>query len=116
QLEDLFSQLGNYKKVEIPSNLAAQLRPYQERGFSWLVQNIETHFGSILADDMGLGKTLQVIATILYFKNTGFLANDRVLIVAPTTLLSNWQREIKRFAPDLKILVYHGQNRELKGD
>ncbi|OJW72146.1 MAG: helicase SNF2 [Candidatus Amoebophilus sp. 36-38] len=116
QLERLFSQLGNYTKVSVPHNLIAQLRPYQERGFSWLVQNIETNFGSILADDMGLGKTLQVIATILYFKNVGFLANNGVLIVAPTTLLSNWQREVERFAPDLKLLVYHGQKRELNRD
>ena len=71
---------------------------------------------SILTDDMGLGKTLQVIAAILYCKNAGFLTKDRVLIIAPTSLLSNWQREIERFAPDLNLLVYHGQNRELVGD
>ena len=116
QLAALFSQLGNYRQVSVPQNLIAQLRPYQERGFSWLVQNIEINFGSILADDMGLGKTLQVIAAILYCKNAGFLTKDRVLIIAPTSLLSNWQREIERFAPDLNLLVYHGQNRELVGD
>ena len=116
QLAALFSQLGNYQQVSVLQNLTAQLRPYQECGFSWLVQNIETNFGSILADDMGLGKTLQVIAAILYCKNAEFLIKDRVLIIAPTSLLSNWKQEIERFAPDLNLLVYHGQNRELVGD
>ena len=77
QLAALFSQLGNYRQVSVPQNLIAQLRPYQERGFSWLVQNIEINFGSILADDMGLGKTLQVIAAILYCKNAGFFVSSR---------------------------------------
>lgn len=116
QLRHLFDQLGNYTKATVPPNLIAQLRPYQERGFSWLVQNIEKKFGSILADDMGLGKTLQIIATILYFKNAGFLAEERVLVVAPTGLLSNWKREVERFAPDLRLFIYHGQNRDFQGE
>lgn len=116
QLTDLFNKLNAYKPVMAPSNLSAQLRPYQERGFSWLMQNIEAGFGSIIADDMGLGKTLQVIAAVLYCKNMGFLDRDRVLVVAPTSILSNWQREVERFAPDLKLLIYHGQNRELVSD
>ena len=111
QLTSLFKKLNTYTPVTTPNNLTAQLRPYQERGFSWLVQNIESGFGSIIADDMGLGKTIQVIAAILYCKNTGFLNRDRVLIVAPTSILSNWQREMERFAPELKLFIYHGQNR-----
>ncbi|MDR3131602.1 MAG: DEAD/DEAH box helicase [Rickettsiales bacterium] len=113
QIKDLFDKFNTYTPVDVPSNLTAQLRPYQERGFSWLVQNIEIGFGSIIADDMGLGKTLQVIAAILYCKNAGLLDKDKVLIVAPTSILSNWQREIERFAPELKFIIYHGQNREL---
>ncbi len=116
QLTSLFNKLNTYTPVTTPNNLIAQLRPYQERGFSWLVQNIENGFGSIIADDMGLGKTLQVIAAILCCKNTGFLDRDRVLVVAPTSILSNWQREMERFAPELKLFVYHGQNRELASD
>lgn len=112
-LTELFKQLEKYDPISIPKNLRAQLRSYQERGFNWLVQNIETGFGSILADDMGLGKTLQVITTILHIKNQGYLDNHRVLIIAPTSLLSNWQKEIERFAPDLNLLIYHGQNRDL---
>ncbi|WCR53532.1 MAG: hypothetical protein PG981_000554 [Wolbachia endosymbiont of Ctenocephalides orientis wCori] len=57
QLTDLFNKFNTYKPVMVPSNLAAQLRPYQEWEFSWLMQNIEAGFGSIIADDMGLGKT-----------------------------------------------------------
>ncbi|MBR9984171.1 MAG: DEAD/DEAH box helicase [Wolbachia endosymbiont of Homalodisca vitripennis] len=116
QIKSLFEKLNTYVPVDVPSNLTAQLRPYQKRGFSWLVQNIETGFGSIIADDMGLGKTLQVIAAILYCKNAGFLDEDKVLVVAPTSILSNWQREMERFAPELKLFIYHGQNRELAND
>ena len=115
-LESLFKNLSKIKPVKVPKNLKADLRPYQERGFSWLVQNIETRFGSILADDMGLGKTLQVIGTILHYKNLGNLKKERVLIVAPTSLLSNWHREIERFAPELTTFIYHGQNRNLIQD
>ncbi|MEK7339319.1 MAG: DEAD/DEAH box helicase, partial [Verrucomicrobiota bacterium] len=114
QFNTLFHQLEKSDPISIPKNLNAQLRPYQERGFNWLLQNIEIGFGSILADDMGLGKTLQVIATILHLKNKGFFnMGQRVLVVVPTGLLSNWQKEIKIFAPDLNLWVYHGQNREL---
>ncbi len=111
-LDKLFSKFDNYQPVTVPLNINAVLRPYQERGFSWLVQNIETGFGSILADDMGLGKTLQVIAAILHCKNTGSLTQDKVLIVVPTSLLTNWQKEIERFAPELNICIYHGQDRK----
>lgn len=113
-LNALVHQLEKYDPVSTPKNLYAQLRPYQERGFNWLFQNIKIGFGSILADDMGLGKTLQVIATILHLKNEGFFdRGQRVLVVTPTSLLSNWQKEIKKFAPDLNLWIYHGQNRDL---
>ena len=113
-IKQCFNNLANYQPITIPKNLHATLRPYQERGLSWLVQNIEMGFGSILADDMGLGKTLQVIAAILHLKNSGKLIQQKILVVAPTTLLSNWYREIVRFAPDLKPIIYHGYNRTLE--
>jgi SNF2 family DNA or RNA helicase/uncharacterized Zn finger protein len=111
QIEALFNKLSNYKAVPIPKNLKASLRPYQERGFSWLVQNLDFGFGSIIADDMGLGKTLQIIAALLHCKNQGLLKDEKALIVAPTSLLTNWKKEVERFAPDLKLGVFHGQGR-----
>jgi SNF2 family DNA or RNA helicase len=77
------------------------------------MQNIKLGFGSILADDMGLGKTLQVVAVILALKNDGVFNNgQKVLIIAPTSLLSNWQKEFEKFAPSVRLFVYHGQNRK----
>lgn len=113
-LKKLTQSFNKYQQLPIPNNLKACLRPYQERGFNWLVQNIHSSFGSILADDMGLGKTIQVIAVILYLKNNGFLEmGHRVLIVAPTGLLSNWDKEFRKFAPDITTCLYHGNKREL---
>ena len=114
--EKISEQLLTYEPVPIPSGLQAVLRPYQERGFHWLTQNIMTGFGSILADDMGLGKTLQVLATILHFKNQGALSSEKVLIIAPTSLLSNWQKEAGRFTPDLKMTIHHGNDRLIAMD
>ena len=117
--KELMETLTNIKekgKLEIPKELTANLRKYQVTGFSWLVQNIKTGFGSILADDMGLGKTLQVLTTILYLKNEGLLKKGKVLIIAPTSLLTNWQEEIKKFTPTLTSYIYHGQNRKFPED
>jgi len=94
-----------------PKNLKATLRPYQERGFQWLYNNSKVGFGSIIADDMGLGKTLQVITLLLQFKAEGRLTKKKGLIVVPTTLLTNWQKEIEKFAPDLSTHIYHGAKR-----
>ncbi|MDR1236334.1 MAG: DEAD/DEAH box helicase family protein [Holosporaceae bacterium] len=115
QLTEMFKEIKQYKPKSVPQNLKVQLRPYQERGYSWLVQNIDTGFGSILADDMGLGKTLQVISAILHLKNEGYLAEEKVLVIVPTSLLTNWQHEISKFAPDLHTVIYHGNKRDLKG-
>ncbi len=94
-----------------PENLKATLRPYQERGFQWLYNNSKVGFGSIIADDMGLGKTIQVITLLLQFKAEGRLNKKKALIVVPTTLLTNWQKEIEKFAPDLNTHIYHGAKR-----
>jgi SNF2 family DNA or RNA helicase/uncharacterized Zn finger protein len=102
------------KKIPIPKELNATLRPYQQRGFHWLYNNAVIGFGSILADDMGLGKTIQVITLLLQFKRENRLKKHKALIVVPTTLISNWQKEIEQFAPGLTIHVYHGQTREFK--
>jgi SNF2 family DNA or RNA helicase len=96
--------------VTQPDRLCADLRPYQREGVAWL-QHLRAHeAGGILADDMGLGKTLQTIAHILIEKEQGRL--DRpAMIVTLTSLVGNWQRELKRFAPTLRVVVYHGPDR-----
>lgn len=97
-------------QVPAPEELRATLRPYQQEGLNWL-QNLRAHgAGGILADDMGLGKTLQTIAHIVTEKVAGRLRHP-VLVVAPTSLVGNWKRELDRFAPHLQVLVLHGPKR-----
>ena len=103
-------------EVTLPGHLQAVLRPYQERGYHWLYRNLRAGFGSVIADDMGLGKTLQVITTLLKMKQDGELQQDKALVVVPTSLLSNWQHELARFAPDLTVEIYHGSQRELAAE
>ncbi len=94
------------KKYEIPKTMVGILRPYQRIGFNWL-KNLENYgFGGILADDMGLGKTIQIITLLLdeKLKNT----NSTSIVVCPSSLYINWQKEINRFAPEIKILVVSG--------
>ncbi len=95
--------------IALPEGLNATLRPYQVRGFEWLMRNSRINVGSILADDMGLGKTLQVITTLLKLKQDGTLTHERpALIVVPTSLVTNWQREVAHFAPDLSVHAFYG--------
>jgi uncharacterized membrane protein YfbV (UPF0208 family) len=93
-----------------PTGLQAELRSYQQRGLAWLQFLREFGFGGILADDMGLGKTVQALAHLLYEQEAGRLERP-VLVVAPTSVLGNWQREAERFAPQLRVLVSHGAQR-----
>jgi SNF2 family DNA or RNA helicase/uncharacterized Zn finger protein len=102
--------------VESPEQLKSILRPYQETGFQWLVKNGRLGFGSLLADDMGLGKTVQVLTALLTFKIQGLLAAHKALVVVPTTLITNWVKEIEMFTPDLIPFIYHGQNRQFDPD
>ena len=97
-------------EAAVPETLQATLRPYQLKGFQWLYSTIKSGFGCLLGDDMGLGKTLQVITLILKLKEQGF-THDGVLIAAPASLLSNWEHEIGKFAPDLSCKILHGQGR-----
>lgn len=76
-------------------------------------ENLRLGIGALIADDMGLGKTLQVIATLLQLKNDGELTKAKALVVVPTTLMTNWQREIAKFAPSLSVGIYHGTSRVL---
>src|SRR5205085_3511469 len=85
-----------------------QLRHYQETGLGWLVRMRGLGLGACLADDMGLGKTVQLIAYLLD-RSDG--PDAPALIVCPTSVLGNWQREVHRFAPDLTTHVHHGPDR-----
>jgi SNF2-related domain/Helicase conserved C-terminal domain/SWIM zinc finger len=85
-----------------PATLAARLRPYQLEGFGWLAFLWQFRLGGILADDMGLGKTLQSLALICHVKQTDPVLPP-FLIVAPTSVVSNWTAESARFAPGLKV-------------
>jgi SNF2 family DNA or RNA helicase len=91
----------------LPPNLDNIMRNYQKEGFKWLKNLSHYGFGGILADEMGLGKTLQTIAFIAAEK-----ADKPSLIVAPTTLIYNWLREVEKFAPQLKALVIAGSPQE----
>ena len=102
--------LDSLPVVNAPGSLQATLRPYQQQGLNWLQFLRTHHLAGILADDMGLGKTLQTLAHILTEKEAGRLTHP-ALIVAPVTLLSNWQREAARFCPSLHTHIHHGLTR-----
>jgi superfamily II DNA or RNA helicase len=96
--------------VQPPTGLRASLRPYQQEGLSWLQFLREFGLHGVLADDMGLGKTVQTLAHLLLEKETGRM--DRpCLILAPTSVLRNWAREAAKFAPLLRVLLLHGEER-----
>ena len=90
-----------------PAPLDTMLRPYQMRGFMWMQALDRLHMGGVLADDMGLGKTLQVIALLLWAKRRGGDARPSI-VVAPTSLVYNWMSEIRRFAPELRVIASEG--------
>jgi uncharacterized Zn finger protein/superfamily II DNA or RNA helicase len=110
--EKIIEKLFEEKSFALPADLRASLRSYQERGFNWICSLLRAGFGCILADDMGLGKTIQAIAVLLRLKKDGFLKN-KALVVAPAALLENWERELSRFAPALRVSRYHGPGRAL---
>lgn len=99
----------NNVRLKIDSNIQKKLREYQVVGVKWLLSLMHNNFGACLADDMGLGKTLQIIA---YLSDESF-DNSHNLVVVPKTLLINWQREIKKFSPDVTVYVYHGNERNI---
>ncbi|MBF0281816.1 MAG: DEAD/DEAH box helicase [Zetaproteobacteria bacterium] len=96
--------------VTVPQQLHAQLRDYQHDGLNWMQLMRSLNLNGILADDMGLGKTVQAVTHILKEKEEGRL-DLPVLVVAPTSLMHNWRREIATFAPSLKVHVSHGSDR-----
>ena len=98
----------------VPESINSVLRAYQKVGFHWLCSLSDYGFGGILADDMGLGKTLQVIAFLLYKKQSGPQPFSPALVVAPTSLVYNWQEEVRKFTDGLKVTVISGAAKERK--
>ncbi|HEY4002944.1 MAG TPA: DEAD/DEAH box helicase [Candidatus Xenobia bacterium] len=110
RLNSLSGSGGSMAVLPQPAAFVGVLRPYQERGFSWLAFLRDRGLGACLADDMGLGKTIQLIALLLRDRQ------DRgpqgpTLLISPTTVVGNWERELTRFSPTLKVLVHHGTER-----
>ncbi|MBP9752730.1 MAG: DEAD/DEAH box helicase family protein [Proteobacteria bacterium] len=114
-LKKVFDQLKGQtpiKDLAQPKGLDAVLRPYQVRGFSWLSFMRQVGLGACLADDMGLGKTIQTIAYILHTRQIQTSKKLPFLLVCPTSLLSNWQRELSVFSPSLNVVIHHGTDRK----
>ncbi|MBD2594157.1 DEAD/DEAH box helicase [Nostoc spongiaeforme FACHB-130] len=112
-LQELIGALTNNQEITplpTPASFQGKLRPYQERGAAWLAFLERWGLGACLADDMGLGKTIELIAFVLYLKEQDVLEKP-ILLVCPTSVLGNWEREVRKFAPSLKVMQYHGDKR-----
>ncbi|MTV50516.1 ATP-dependent helicase [Heliobacillus mobilis] len=117
EMGQLLDQLqGNVPFAELPEpeDFHGTLRPYQRRGYSWLTFLQRWGLGACLADDMGLGKTVQTLALLQRYRQS--TAEPRpVLLICPTSVIGNWQKEAARFTPDLPVVVHHGADRR-RGD
>ncbi|MEV6614790.1 DEAD/DEAH box helicase [Streptomyces sp. NPDC051051] len=111
-LRERLARPQDQEPVEQPAALHATLRDYQRRGLGWLVRNTSLGVGCCLADDMGLGKTVTLIALHLH-RRTDPSAAGPTLVVCPTSLMGNWQREIEKFAPGTPVRRFHGPRRDL---
>lgn len=110
QIKERLANFKEISKLQKPRGLKATLRNYQKEGLNWLNFLDEYSFGGCLADDMGLGKTLQIISFLKHLKNNK-KPEKATLIVLPTSLIFNWQEELKKFAPSLKFINHTGTNR-----
>ena len=114
ELNQLARKLQDFKGIQPvppPKGLQASLRPYQQEGVNWLQFLREFELGGVLADDMGLGKTIQTLAHLVCEQENG-RGDLPSLVVAPTSLMTNWKQEAARFAPSLRVLVLHGSDRK----
>lgn len=114
-LEEKYEQLRRFDKIEaipLKGPLQKVLRPYQVSGYQWLHYLKEINWGGILADDMGLGKTVQALSFLEHYKRTE--GKLKALVVCPTTLIYNWENEIKKFTPSLSYCIHHGPARARK--
>ena len=111
-LDEKYERLKEFKnipEVPAPAEVAHILRPYQLSGFQWLNYLNDVGWGGILADDMGLGKTVQALTMLDYYKTTN--GSLKAIVVCPTTLIYNWQNEVKKFTPSLTYHIHHGSAR-----
>ncbi|RYY88225.1 MAG: helicase SNF2 [Chitinophagaceae bacterium] len=112
ELEEKYERIRdnhNIKDVAPPEHLLPILRPYQAAGFQWLNYLREVGWGGILADDMGLGKTVQALSLLQHYHDEN--PDMHALVVCPTTLIYNWENEIKKFTPSLTYHIHHGPQR-----
>ncbi|RYY59710.1 MAG: DEAD/DEAH box helicase [Chitinophagaceae bacterium] len=112
QLEEKYEKLREFNKIRDippPEHLLPILRPYQIAGFQWLNYLKDIKWGGILADDMGLGKTVQALSFLEHARAEQ--GNIKALVVCPTTLIYNWENEIKKFTPKLTYRIHHGATR-----
>ncbi len=115
EMEGWIKQALSGASEQVPTLLAPDafhgtLRPYQERGLSWMAFLERFGFGMCLADDMGLGKTIQMLALLLHERQNGQKPSPTLLVV-PMSVVNNWVRESRRFGPDIRVLVHHGVER-----
>lgn len=103
-----FKEFDGIENISVPRQFKGELRPYQKAGLDWLVFLNKFGFGGCLADDMGLGKTVQALALLQKTKNE---QGGTSLILAPTSVVHNWQKESQHFTPKLKLLVHSGVDR-----
>ena len=103
--------IESFEEIPCPSTFNGKLRDYQEVAIKWMGNMTKLNFGLCLADDMGLGKTIQVIAFLLHLKEKYPKKKGGILVVCPTSVLFNWQREFSKFAPTLEVILHHGPNR-----
>ncbi|GFN34035.1 DEAD/DEAH box helicase [Paenibacillus xylaniclasticus] len=125
QLIELVNRLGQPSEWPLeppPAGLHAELRTYQREGFAWLAYLRQFGLGGCLADDMGLGKTVQLIAYLLHVKESAAASPTRsdrppmpALVICPTSVIGNWQKELQRFAPSLRVMLHYG-SRRLNGE
>ena len=116
-LQDMLDRLyqkGGIEELDAPEGFVGQLRPYQQLGYSWIAFLKRWGLGACLADDMGLGKTIQTLAALQldYRQGNRFPS----LLVCPTSVINNWQREAAKFTPELSVLLHHGPNRNRGAD
>jgi len=114
QKKHQLERIGSIESVQPGKEINAQLRPYQVSGFQWFHMLDELGWGGCLADDMGLGKTLQTITFLQYLQ--GKYKNATHLVICPTSLIYNWESELKKFCPSLRYHIYYGADRTLTAE
>jgi len=115
RLDELAERLETFcgiAEVKLPESFLAELRPYQQQGFRWLQFLSEFGLAGILADDMGLGKTVQTLCHLAAEHSGGRAEGLASLIVAPTSLVPNWEAEVRKFVPGFRVLALAGARRE----